>query len=94
MTGRQVLAPEALRIGLVDRLTDGDAVAAALELATELSSASLPAQLAVVRCVEAADLPYEHGAAIEVTQIQNLFEHGEAAEGIAAFVGKRPPRFA
>jgi enoyl-CoA hydratase len=95
LTGRQVPAPEALAMGLVDRLTDGDALDAALELAGELARASLPAQLAVLRSVDAAfDLPIEEGFAVEVAQEQALFEHGEAAEGIAAFVAKRPPKFA
>lgn len=95
LTGRQVPAPEALAMGLVDRLTDGDALDAALELAGELARASLPAQLAVLRSVDAAcDLPIDQGFAVEAAQEQTLFEHGEAAEGIAAFVAKRPPKFA
>ncbi len=94
LTARQVGADEAYRIGLVDRLTDGDATAAALAFARELLGPSLPAQLAVVRTVDAAfDLPLEQGARYEVEQIQALFEDGEAAEGISAFVGKRKPQF-
>jgi enoyl-CoA hydratase/carnithine racemase len=31
--------------------------------------------------------------AFEVARIQELFEHGEAAEGISAFLEKRPPKF-
>lgn len=95
LTARQVAASEALAIGLVDRLTDGDALDAALELAGELAAASLPAQLAVLRSTDAAfDLPIERGFAVEAAQEQALFEHGEVAEGIAAFLAKRPPKFA
>jgi enoyl-CoA hydratase len=90
-----VSADEAFRIGLVDRLTDGDVREAALALAAELGGTSLPAQLAVVRTVDAAfDLPLAEGAEYEVAQEQQLFETGEAAEGITAFVEKRAPRFA
>lgn len=96
LTGRQLSADEALRIGLIDRLTEaGNAVAAARQLADELCAASLPAQQAVVRTVGAAfDLPLAEGMRYEVDQIQELFEQGEAAEGLRAFVEKRRPNFA
>ena len=95
LTARQVPADEALGIGLVDRLTDGDVLDAALSLARELVSSSLPAQLAVVRSVDAAfALPLAEGNDFERAQEQGLFETGEAAEGIAAFIAKRPPEFA
>lgn len=94
LTARQVPADEALSIGLVDRLAHGDVEKAALELAAELVKASLPAQLAVVRTVNAAfELPLEEGFAYEAKQEQGLFEDGEAAEGIAAFIAKRRPNF-
>ncbi|MCV7154863.1 enoyl-CoA hydratase/isomerase family protein [Mycolicibacterium pyrenivorans] len=96
LTGRQIDAAEALRIGLVDRLAPaGSAVSSARELATELCAASAPAQQAVVRTVGAsADLPLAEGLRYEVDQIQDLFERGEAAEGLRAFVEKRRPNFA
>jgi enoyl-CoA hydratase len=94
LTARQVKPTEALAIGLVDRLTDGDAAATALELAGELAGASLPAQLAVRRSIDAAfDLPIDQGFSVEAAAEQDLFEHGEAAEGIAAFLERRPPKF-
>ncbi|MCW2759485.1 MAG: enoyl-CoA hydratase, partial [Nocardioidaceae bacterium] len=43
LTARQVPAEEALAIGLVDRVVDGDVVEAALAMAGELSTSSLPA---------------------------------------------------
>ncbi|ASR02089.1 enoyl-CoA hydratase-related protein [Gordonia rubripertincta] len=94
LTARQVPADEAYRIGLVDRVTDGDVLATALSFAEQLVGPSLPAQLAVIRTVDAAfDTPLADGAQFEIDQIQALFEDGEAAEGITAFVGKRAPQF-
>lgn len=95
LTARQVAAQEAFDIGLVDRLAPGAALATALELAAELVPMSLPALLSVVRAVDAsADVPLAEGNALEAAEVNGLFEHGEAAEGIAAFLGKRPPIFA
>jgi enoyl-CoA hydratase/carnithine racemase len=95
LTARQVPPDEALAMGLVDRFVDGDVDAAALTLARELVAASLPAQLAVVRTVDAAfDRDLLDGMAYEAEQEAALFSEGEAAEGVAAFVAKRRPNFA
>lgn len=95
-TARQVPADEAAAIGLVDRLVPaGSAREAALELAGTLAALSRPALAAVLRTTDAAfDRPLPEGLHYEVEQIQELFEHGEAAEGIGAFLEKRPPEFA
>jgi enoyl-CoA hydratase len=96
LTGRQVGVDEAYWMGLVDRLAEpGEtAGAAAWQLAHQLAAASTPAQLAVVRTVDAAyDRPLTEGLRYEVEQLQELFERGEAMEGLRAFIDKRAPEF-
>ncbi|MBN9739286.1 enoyl-CoA hydratase [Pseudonocardia sp. P1] len=94
-TGRQVPATEAHAIGLIDRLVDaGAAREAAIALAGELAAVSQPAAVAAVRSIDAAfDLPFADGRQFEVDRIQDLFETGEAREGISAFLAKRAPKF-
>jgi enoyl-CoA hydratase/carnithine racemase len=94
-TARQVPADEAAAIGLIDRLVGaGEARGAAEKLAGELAALPRTALDAVVRCADAAfDRPLPEGLAFEVARIQDLFEHGEAAEGITAFLEKRAPKF-
>jgi enoyl-CoA hydratase/carnithine racemase len=96
LTGRQVEADEAYWIGLIDRFADPGitARASAWQLAHELVAASTPAQLAVVRTVDAAsDISLDDGLRYEVEQVQELFERGEAEEGLRAFIDKRAPEF-
>ena len=96
LTARQVTGEEAVNMGLVDRLVPlGSAFSSALEIARELRAMSMPALRAVMRSVDAAfSMPVADGFAFEAAQEQKLFEDGEASEGLAAFVQKRPPVFA
>lgn len=95
LTARQLSAEEAYAIGLIDRLAvASESEHDAFALAEELRGPSLPAQQAAVRAVDASfDMPLHEGLAYEVAQIQGLFEHGEAKEGIRAFLERRSPRF-
>lgn len=93
LTGRSVGADEALRIGLVDRVAD-DALQHAVDLATTLSAGSLEAQRSVVRCVDAAvHLTLHKGLSLEADESRQLLTHGDAIEGIRAFLQRRPARF-
>jgi enoyl-CoA hydratase len=94
MTGRTVEAEEAQRIGLVHRLVDGDAVAAAVSFAREFSGYSLPAlSLARDAVRRALDVPLGESLKIEADLATLAFQTRDAAEGMAAFAGKRKPKF-
>ena len=93
MTGRTVDADEAARIGLVNRLIEGDAVAQGIAYAREFSGYSLPvlgfAREAVKR---ALDNPVAEGLRVEANLSTLAFQTQDAAEGMDAFAAKRKPQ--
>jgi enoyl-CoA hydratase len=94
MTGRTVGADEALRIGLANRLIEGDALEGALAFAREFSGYSLPALGFAREAVSRAlDLPVSEGLKIEADLSTLAFQMQDAAEGMKAFVEKRKPVF-
>jgi enoyl-CoA hydratase len=94
MTGRTVGADEAERIGLVNRLVDGDPVEAGLSFAREFTAFSLPvlgfAREAVSRSL---DVTIHEGLRIEADLSTLAYRTRDAEEGMAAFVEKRKPEF-
>jgi enoyl-CoA hydratase len=94
MTGRTVDAEEAVRIGLAHRLVDGDPVQAGIAFAREFSGYSLPvlsfAREAVSRSL---DTPLHEGLKVEADLSTLAFRTEDAAEGMAAFIEKRKPKF-
>jgi enoyl-CoA hydratase len=94
MTGRTVDAEEALRIGLVNRLIDGDALAQGMTYAREFTGHSLPvlgfAREAVQR---ALTTPLSEGLRIEADLSTLAFQTRDSVEGMGAFIEKRKPRF-
>jgi enoyl-CoA hydratase len=94
MTGRTVAADEALAIGLVHRLVDGDPVEAGVAFAREFSGYSLPALGFAREAVQRAlDLPVHEGLKVETDLGTLAFRMADAEEGMAAFVEKRKPAF-
>ena len=94
MTGRMVRADEALSMGLVNRIVEGDAIEAALAFAAELTGYSRPVlNLAREAVRRALDLPVHEGLEVEADLGALSYQTGDAAEGMSAFIEKRPPAF-
>lgn len=94
MTGRTVDADEALRIGLVNRLVDGDPVAAGIAFAREFTRYGMPAlRFARDAVTRALDLPLSEGLKIEADLSTLAYATEDAKEGMAAFMAKRKPVF-
>ena len=94
MTGRAVAAEEAERIGLVNRLADGDLIEAGKGFAREMTSYSRPA-LGFAREAVRRGLatPLREGLAIEADLNTLAFQTADALEGMIAFLEKRNPAF-
>jgi enoyl-CoA hydratase len=94
LTGRTVDAEEAYRIGLVQRLVDGDPLAAGIAYAREFAGFSLPvlgfAREAVGRGLATT---LAEGLEIEADLSTLAYQTRDAAEGLAAFIAKRKPNF-
>ena len=94
LTGRTVDAEEALRIGLVQRIVEGDAMAAGIAYAREFSGYSLPVLgLAREAVGRALDTPLSEGLKVEADLSTLAFQTRDAAEGMQAFIDKRKPKF-
>lgn len=94
LSGRFVDAEEALAIGLVNRVIEGDLLDGAKEYAREFSCYGLPA-LRLVRdaILRAGDLPLAAGLMAEAELSAISFSTEDAKEGTGAFLEKRPPQF-
>jgi enoyl-CoA hydratase len=94
MTGRMVGAEEALSMGLINRIIEGDALEGGIAFAREFSGYSLPvlryARDAVKR---AGTVGLTEGLAIERDLNTLAFEGEDATEGATAFIEKRTPEF-
>jgi enoyl-CoA hydratase len=94
MTGRTIDAEEAYRIGLVNRLIDGDPLEQGKAYAREFTCYGLPAiNFARDAVKRALDTPLNEGFRIEADLSTLAFRTEDAAEGMQAFVEKRKAHF-
>jgi len=94
LSGRMVDADEAERMGLVNRLVDGDVVAAGIEFARAMTGHSLPVLGFARAAVQSAlAVPLAEGLRIEAQLSTLAYRTADAAEGMSAFIAKRKPRF-
>jgi enoyl-CoA hydratase/carnithine racemase len=96
LSGRTLLAEEALRLGVVDRLSkEGQAAADAHSYAGELASLSSPASMAAIKHQVYADLEQglAESTADALVQMELSFGRPDFREGVESFVERRRPRF-
>jgi enoyl-CoA hydratase len=92
-TGRRVAAAEAFDLGLIDRLSDDDGLEAVLnELLEHFAACSPRAQGKTKRQLLRLEREGAPGTQDDTLAEEALFE-ADAVEGIAAFLGRRTPRF-
>lgn len=92
LTGRPVVAAEALAAGLVDRVVPrADLLSSALDVAAELASKP-PVALAAAKyaLLNAIDPDRDRGLAFELDLWSRLFGTSGQKEGMSAFLEKRP----
>lgn len=94
-TGETILAEEALRIGLVQKVTEADnLLEEATRIALLIASKGPEAIKTVKKTVnEGLALSLEEGEALESGRFGSLFETPETNEGIDAFLNKRKPNW-
>ena len=94
MTGRNVKADEAERIGLVNAVVEGDLLEAGLEFAGRFTRYSLPVLEFARRAVQrAGELPLHEGLRVEADLSTLAYRTNDAEEGMAAFEEKRKAEF-
>ena len=95
LTGARIGAPEALRIGLVERVVPpGEVLAAAQELARALATrAPVALRYAKEAIVRGLELPLAEGLQLENDLATLLRTTEDRLEGARAFLEKRSPRF-
>jgi enoyl-CoA hydratase/carnithine racemase len=95
LSGRTFLAEEALALGLVDRVVDGDVLAAAVDYARELATWSSPASMRDMKAQVWADSVGSLAESWQRTAHLMLasFERADLREGVMSYLEKREPQF-
>jgi enoyl-CoA hydratase len=94
MSGRNVDAEEAVRLGLALRIAEEDVVEEALSLAARIARNGPSAVRLVKRAVHETDrLDIDAGLAAEATLFGLCFATDDQSEGMSAFLEKRKPTF-
>jgi len=93
--GTQIAAPDALALGLVNRLAkEGETLAEAKSLARAIARRAPVATRLIIQCVDRGlNGPIDDGLEAEIGAFLEVLKTEDAVEGIQAFFTKRPPEF-
>ena len=97
LSGRVFLADEALSLGLVNRVVEGDRLlASAMDYAKDMAANCSPTALAVIKRQVYRHLELDLAAAMADTNqlMEASLKRPDFREGVASFVERRAPRFA
>ena len=92
ITGRQVKADEALRIGLADEVVEPDALMQrALEMATSVASGATVASRLIKQAVDSGiETDLASGLALELQLFEDVFHSSDSQIGVASFLEHGP----
>ncbi len=94
ITGRTISPEEAKDIGLINEVTEGDALEFAKEYAAKLNQGATKAMgLIKIAVQEGTEMALSNGLALERELQNRLFVTEDAQEGLQAFIDKRKPVF-
>ena len=96
ISGRTIDADEALKLGLVSRVTEpGKVLTAATAYARDLAASCSPASMALIKHQVLTDLDaiYEQAMRRAYRAMAVLAEGRDFREGVDSFLQKRPPKF-
>lgn len=93
--GTQVPAPEALQLGLINKLAkEGETLNEAKALARQIAKRAPVATRLILKAVdEGLNTDIDHGLEAEIRAFVEVLKTEDAAEGIQAFFQKRPAAF-
>lgn len=94
LSGRSITAQEALQIGLIQEIFEGDATAAGIAFAKRFTGFSLAAQGFIRQAVSGPSASQiERGLEFEGSLAAQACRTLDAVEGIASFIERRAPQF-
>lgn len=94
-SGEMITASEALRIGLVEEVVPADELMTRCRSLAESIADKSPVALRLIKeAIQAsAQTPLHEGLRVEQTLLSLAFSSADKAEGVEAFLAKRPPVF-
>lgn len=95
LTGRQMTAEEAEKVGLVSRIVEPDELLKeAVKVANKIADMSGPMAMMIKECVNKSfEVSLAEGVSFERRQFHSCFATEDQKEGMNAFIEKRQPNF-